>query len=100
MEHSEYERRLKEIDAAAYAEKKKLYYEFGMSKAKFKVGDIIKDFRWALLIDKIEVHKVLGDPEPVYSGIELKKDLTPRKDKNRVEIHGNHNVELVKSATT
>jgi hypothetical protein len=99
MEESEYKKRLAIIENSFEMEKKKLYWEYGMSKAIFKIGDIIKDERWALLIDKITVAKPFGSsiPEPVYHGFELKKDLTPKKDKTRVCIYGNDNVELVKS---
>ncbi len=97
MEETEYKKRLEIIEHNFEMEKKKLYWEFGMSHVIFKVGDIIKDERWALIIDKITVAKNFGLPEPVYHGFELKKDLTPRKDKNRVSIYGN-NAELVSSA--
>ena len=94
MTEQEYETRLKVIEHSFEMEKKKLYWEYGMSHVMFKVGDIIRDHRWALKIDKITVAKNFGLPEPVYHGLELKKDLTPRKDKSRVAIYGN-NCELV-----
>jgi hypothetical protein len=92
MDESEYKKRLEIIERNFEMEKKKLMYEYGMSKVIFKIGDIIKDERWALLIDKITVAKPFGFsmPEPVYNGPELKKDLTPRKDNSRVSIYGNH----------
>jgi hypothetical protein len=97
MEESEYKKRLQIIHHSFEMEKKKLYWEYGMSKAIFKIGDIIRDHRFAFVIDKITVDKSFGFPEPVYHGFQLKEDLTPRKDKSRVCIYGNDNVELVKS---
>ena len=97
MEETEYNERLKKIEADFEQAKKQLYFDYGMSKVIFKKGDIIKDSRWAMLIDRITVSKTFGLPEPVYSGLELKKDLSPRKDGNRVSIYGN-NAELVKGA--
>lgn len=95
MTEQEYNSRLEALENAFESGKKKLYYDFGMSKAKFKIGDLIRDERWAFVVDKITVNKTFGLPEPVYHGFELKKDLTPRKDKNRVSIYGN-NATLVK----
>ena len=48
-------------------------------------------------ITKISAYKGFGYPEPVYKGIELKKDLTPKKNGDMVAIYGNSGVELVRS---
>ncbi len=89
MEEIDYKEKLKKLEADFELAKKQLHYDFAMSNAKFKKGDVIKDERWAFIIDNITVYKSFGLPEPVYSGYELKKDLTPRKDGNRVSIYGN-----------
>jgi len=96
MTESDYKMRLQIIENTYEMEKKKLYWEYGMANAKYKVGDLIKDERWAFVIDKITVGKHFGLPEPVYHGFELKKDLTPRKDQNRVSLYGN-NSELLRA---
>ncbi|MES2592377.1 MAG: hypothetical protein V4608_10860 [Bacteroidota bacterium] len=96
MTELEYNEKLKIIETNYELAKKAVYLAYGMGQAKFKVGDIIKDHRWILLIDKITVSKSFGLPDPVYSGAELKKDLTLRKDGNRVSIYGN-NCELLQT---
>lgn len=96
MTKQEYDSKLKEIENAYEKQLENLYIQYGLSQAKFKVGDIIKDHRWTLLIDKITVSKSFSEPKPVYRGLELKKDLTPKKIPNRVSIYGNNEVELVK----
>jgi len=97
MTEEDYHKKMEEIKARFETEKRRLYAEYGLSQSKFKIGDIIKDSRWAFKIDKITVSKIFDLPEPVYHGYELKKDLTPRKDLNRVTIHGNK-CELVSKA--
>ena len=95
MEELEYNERLKQIETDYDNAKKKLYLDYAMSKVIFKKGDIIKDSRCFMLIDKITVSKSFGLPEPVYTGVELTKDLKPRKNGSRVSIFGN-NAELIK----
>lgn len=74
-----------------------LYREFGLSQAKYKVGDTIKDSVRIILIDKITVSVSFNLPEPVYNGVELVKNLTPNKKGKRGAIYGNDGTELVKS---
>lgn len=99
MTLEEYNTKINEAKKRHEAEINSLHKEYAMSNAKFSVGDIIKDHRWTLLIDKITWSKFMSDPEPVYQGLELKKDLTPRKDGSRVSIYGNK-ADLVKKAET
>ncbi len=77
MTEDEYKAGLTGLENNFEMAKKKLMWEYGMSKVIFKVGDIIKDERWAMLIDKITVSRTFGSrlPEPLYQGLELKKDL-------------------------
>jgi len=98
MEETEYNERMKKIETDYEQAKKNLYIEYGLSQSKYKKGDIIKDHRWAMLIDRITVSKTFGLPQPVYTGAELKKDLTPKANGNRVSIYGNEGIELIKSA--
>ena len=95
MEKEEYKLKLKEIEAEYDAKKKALYKEYALSNAKFKMVDIIKDERWTIKVDVISTYIGFGDPEPVYRGYELKKDLTPKKSMERQSIHGN-DAELIK----
>ncbi len=98
MTDLEYDDKMLQIENAFEIAKKSLYKEYALSNAKFKIGDMIKDYRSALVIDRITASgPMFGKPEAVYHGFELKKDLTPRKDKSRVAIFGNK-AELLKSA--
>ncbi len=97
MEEKEYREKLKKIEADFKTARETLYSEYGLSQAKCAIGDIVKDNRWALKVDKITVSKGFGLPEPVYHGFELKKDLTPKKNFSRVAIHGNNGVEVIKN---
>jgi hypothetical protein len=96
MEETEYNKRLKKIEADYEASKKALHIEFGLSNPKYKKGDIIKSSSVTILIDKITVYKAFGLPEPVYHGVVLKKDLTPNKRGTRDSIYGSHLSELIK----
>ena len=96
MEKETYLEKLKEIEQDAAVKKSNLYKEYALANAKYKVGDLIKDERWAFVIDKISVYVGYGIPQPVYHGFELKKDLTPKKNNSRVTIYGNEG-ELVRS---
>lgn len=96
MEKEIYLENLKKIEKDAELAKNNLYREFVFTNKKFKIGDTIKDGRWAFTIDKITVYKTFDFPEPVYHGFELKKDLTPKKNGNRVTIYGNK-AELLQS---
>ncbi len=89
MTEQEYKFKLNKIQIDADLETRNLHIEYANSIALFKIGDIIKDERWAFKIDKITYYIIGGMSMPVYHGFELKKDLTPRKDKNRVAIYGN-----------
>ena len=96
MTKEEYKLKMDIIIGDFEDKKRELYVDFAMTNAKFKIGDIIKDHRWAFKVDKITVSKMYDFPEAVYHGVELKKDLTPRKDNNRVAIYGN-DCELIES---
>ena len=95
MTETEYNEKLKKIEADFDKAKKDLYIEYATSNATFEKGDIIRRHMQILLIDRISVHKSFGLPMPIYHGLELKKDLTPRKDRSRISIYGN-DAELIK----
>lgn len=96
MTEQEYDEEIRLIEAEATQKKHAVYRKYAKDQEKFKVGDIIKDERWAFEIDKITAGKSFGLPQPVYHGFELKKDLTPKKNNNRVCIYGNNGVILIK----
>lgn len=97
MEKDEYLNQMKLIEKEFESKKYALYTKYAISNAKFKIGDTIKDERWAFVVDKITVSVMFGFPEPVYNGFQLRSDLTPRKDGARVTIYGN-DAELIKPA--
>lgn len=80
--------------------KNALVQKYGLSKAKYKVGDTIRDGATTILVERITVSVMFGgtsSPEPVYRGIELKKDLTPKKSGDVGVIYGSHqSIVLVK----
>lgn len=98
MEETEYNERLKKIEADYEQTKKNLYIEYGKSQAKYGVGDIIGDSTKIIKVDRITVHKSFGLPEPVYNGIELRKDLLPKKNGDRGAIYGNRQITLYERA--
>jgi len=99
MEESEYNTKLEELETNHRLAKQKLYIQFGLSKKIYTEGDIIKGTTDTILIDRITVNKGFSLPEPVYHGLILKKDLTPRKDRERGSIYGNARTELIKKNT-
>lgn len=98
MELKEYNERLNKIETDFKSAKNNLHIEYGLSQAIYKIGDIIKDSRFTFKVDRITVYVSFGIPEPVYHGVELKKDLTPKKNGTRAAIYGNHGIEIVKKA--
>lgn len=55
---------------------------------KFIIGDIVKDHIGSILIEKISYSwgHSSEDPCAVFFGLELKKNLEPRKDKNKRNV--------------
>ena len=73
-------------------EMKKLNREYAYSNTNVKVGDIISDHNGTIKVDDIGWAFSYMETLPgcLYSGIRLKKDLTPYKSKERETIyHGN-----------
>lgn len=65
-----------------------LKVKFAFANNPYQMGDIIKDHQSIIRIEKIQATtaNLQKYPECVYSGPQLKKDLTPRKDGNREQI--------------
>jgi hypothetical protein len=74
--------------------------QYGLSKAIYKKGDIIKEGDKTILIDKRTIDKnfLNSIPYPVYHGLLLKKDLTPTKRMERSSIYSTYQIELIKKA--
>lgn len=99
MNQETYKLKLEIIEQTFNRDRLKLYEEYAISNARFKVGDIIKDHRWVMRVERIKTYKFGSFPEAVYCGPQLKKDLTPMKNGNVVEIYGDKSADRVKEGT-
>jgi hypothetical protein len=88
MTKQEYQNRLKELEEKFEKDKKQLAQDFVFSNLKYKVGDIVvTDNVSSIKVDDIKCgYGLFSVPHVSYWGYELKKDLTPRKDKSRRSI--------------
>ena len=96
MKASEYTERLEKIEMNYLMAKQALFAEYAKSKTLYKEGDIISQYRLIILVDRVTWHKDFGMPEPVYKGIELRKDLAPKSSGSRGVIFGNDKVKFIK----
>lgn len=94
----EYYAKSKELQKKQREEALALAKEYALSIALYKVGDIIKDSVSAIKVTKLRFDILFDEPKTVYEGVELRKDLTPRKDGSTRAIYGNDRIELIKSA--
>lgn len=79
MTIEEYKKRLKDMEAAFRAAEDALSAEYAMSNNPYNKGDIIEDHFHIIEVQKIRWQYSYGSPPCcIYSGIELKKDLTPK----------------------
>lgn len=79
MTLQEYKNRLKESEDKHRAEIRALRIEFALKNATHTKGDIVTDHIGSIKVDAV-CCGAYGDPQTIYYGVELKKDLTPRKD--------------------
>ena len=91
MKIEEYESRLKVITENFENQKKHLAQEYAFSNSPYKEGDIITDSVGSIKIEFIQ-YTVGGNfyskyPQCVFTGIELKKDLTPTKKGEKRKIN-------------
>ena len=98
MTEQEYNLEMEQIEADFDMAKRKLYVKFANSNRIYKIGDIIKDHCKIIVVERFGVYKSFGLPEPTYIGIELKKDLTPKKSQEIGYIYGNEKTECLKCA--
>ncbi len=91
MTEEYYKEKLIIIQQDYKSELQKLYSQYAEGKRIYKIGDIIKSEQTQeiILIDSFGVYKPWDFPIPVYQGVLLRKDLTPRKDNARSQIFGN-----------
>ena len=92
MDKLEYEDKLKEIERRFDDEKSELAKEYAFSNNPYKKGDKIKDSIGYIEILLIQFTRGANGyfsklPECCYTGVELKKDLTPTKKGDRRKIY-------------
>ena len=100
MTEDQYRQELRVIEEAHRRSLKDLAFKYVKENAKFKIGDIIKYDNEIIIVNKIGVYMSLGRPEAMYSGTELKKDLTPKKNQMGRTFFGSWGIELIKSTLT
>ena len=82
----ELKEKLSEINRVAKFECNKLMRDYAVSNARFKVGDILQDSTFTILVTHIKWGSRQGftsseiNPYAAYYGKILTKKLTPRKD--------------------
>lgn len=80
MTNEEYDKRLEEINRIAEVSKRDLIIKYCNENAKYNIGDIVTDRIGSVLVKKIKAYQGLSHyPDPVYDGIEVKKDGAPKK---------------------
>ncbi len=98
MTKTEYFEKMKALKAEFDTKRKELIKKCVLENAKYKVGDIIKNGSFTIVIEKIISNMIWSDSFPGcgYYGTELKKDLTPRKDGSTASIFdGNPNDKII-----
>lgn len=101
MSEAELKEALRKIENDYEQAKKRVYIAYAFGNAKYKVGDIIKESTQTILVQKIKAYIGLSNTvQTVYEGIELKADLTPKKNGaiSSISIYSGYDIELIKSA--
>ena len=100
MEELDYKHKLQVIETEYLQAKRNLHIEYAKSQRKFKIGDIIESNVGTIIkVQKFGTSISFSNPYPTYIGIELRKDLEPKKNGNIETIYGNNDVKLIKEAT-
>ena len=84
-----YDRELKALEKEFELRKERLIKLYAHENNPYKPGDIIKDHIGSIIIEKINYTVEYSSKFPTcrYFGLELKKDLTPRKDGSKRWIY-------------
>jgi hypothetical protein len=77
-----YQGELKALEKEFELRKQNLIKLYAQENNPYKVGDTIRDHIGSIVIEKVSYTTQYGSGFPTcsYYGLELKKDLTPRKD--------------------
>lgn len=96
MTIEEYKEELASLTKLFESQKRKLDSNYAMTNKQFAVGQILKNHNATILVDEYKIGRDFnGIPYIVYYGVELKKDLTPKKNGNRESIHGDDGIEVL-----
>lgn len=71
---------LKKLEETYENDRKKILKEYALSKNPFKQGDIITDHIGSVKFERIGFYMRKDIAECTYTGAELKKDGTPKKN--------------------
>jgi hypothetical protein len=88
MNKQEYDNKLREIRKKATDEERILAKEYAFSNNPYSINDIIEDHYHIIKITQIGYG--FGSillPACYYAGIELKKDLTPKKNQKNTSMY-------------
>ena len=97
MTEEQYKEESKQIEQSYRKALKELAFKYVRENAKYKIGDIIKSDGDMIKIEKIGVYISLGKPDAMYSGIELTKQMTPKKIQQGRTVFGSwKDIELIK----
>ena len=80
MNIDEYKEKLKFLEKEFELKKGELNKTYALMNNPYKVGDVVKDHIGSIKIETILTTTTNGIPCCVYYGMELKKDLTPKKN--------------------
>jgi hypothetical protein len=87
MTEAEYKERVKELELKQKNERNELAIEFAYSNSTVAVGDVVTDHIGSVKVERIGVYISYGVPECTYTGVELKKDLTPTKKGGKRSVY-------------
>lgn len=81
MEFEDYKLKLQELEKEFSIKKENLKKQYAFENNPYKIGDIVTDHIGSIKIESIvpTIPFLSNEPSCYYEGIELKKDLTPKK---------------------
>ena len=93
MTELDYKKELNEIEENYKAAKSVLYKKYAKSQIIYNIGDVVTNGLTTIKIEKYGTYIGLGKPEIIYTGVELRKDMSPKKRQEITSIYGNENTE-------
>jgi hypothetical protein len=98
MTKQQYNDRIKEVEELHKINKLLVIQVYAYANNPYKVGDIIRDHSHIIKIERIKFCRPsIGEefPSCVYHGIELKKDLTPKKNQGNTVMYQTNVLEKI-----